>query len=101
MDMKPTLQFLNSSQYEHSAFRRFPIVEFNYRPLGLDEFKTRCAERPRSSVEKISQDYFNGEARRNFVTESLLFAIIAAATVPAILDCGRALFEFMSAIGSV
>ena len=99
--MKPTLQFLNNSRYEHSAVRRFPIVEFNYRPLGLGQFNTRCAERPRSSFEKISQDYFNGEARRNFVTESLLFVIIAAATVPAILDCGRALFEFMSAIGSV
>jgi len=99
--MKPTLQFLNNSRYERSADRRFPIPEFNYRPLGLGEFNTRCAERPRSSFEKISQNYFNGEARRNFLTESLLFAIIAAATVPAILDCGRALFELMCTIGSM
>ena len=99
--MKAISQFLNNSRYEHSAVRRFPILESNYRPLGLGEFHTRCAERPRSSFEKISQDYFNGEARRNFVTESLLLAIIAAATVPAILDPGRALFEFMCAIGSV
>jgi hypothetical protein len=99
--MKATSQFLNNSRYEHSAVRRFPIVEFNYRPLGLGEFNTRCAERPRSSFEKISQDYFNGEARRNFVAESLLFAIIAAATVPPILDCGRALLAFLRVIGGM
>jgi hypothetical protein len=95
--MKPTSPVQNRPR---DTNLRFPITDCNYRPLGFPEVKARCAGAPRSSLAKISQNYFNGEARRNFVTETVLFTLIALATVPAFLDCARALLAFLRAIGA-
>jgi hypothetical protein len=83
------------------ANRRFPIIDCNYSSLGLGEFKTRCARTPRLSFTEISCNYFNSEARRDFVTEAFVFALVIAATVPALLDCGRALIAFLRAVGGL
>jgi len=93
--MKPLL----SIQRTRGAASRFPITDCNYRPLGFGEFNARCAHLPRPSFTAISQDYLNREARYNFVIETLVFALMAVATVPAIFDCGRALLEFIRTIG--
>jgi hypothetical protein len=94
--MKPVSAIQNTRS---AANRRFPLVDCNYRPLGFDGFSIRCAGKPRPSFGQISQSYFNGEARRNFVAEAIAFVLITALTVPAIIDCGRALLDFMRAIG--
>ena len=96
--MKPPSSIQNS---QRDANRRFPITDCNYRPLGFSEFKTRCARTPRSSFTTISRDYFNGEARYNFVIETVMFALITVTAIPALFDCGRALLEFMRAIGGM
>jgi hypothetical protein len=81
--------------------RRFPMVDRNYSSIGLNEFNVRCSGRPHSSFQKISHDYFNSEARRSFVTEAFVFALVIAATVPAFLDCGHALVAFLRALGGI
>ena len=81
--------------------RRFPVIDCNYRSLEFSELKTRCAGAPRPSFEKISLNYFNVEARRNFALEALVFVLVASATVPAIVDCARALITFVQAIGGM
>ena len=96
--MKPTLPVQN---HRRDTNRRFPITNYDYRPLGFSELNARCAGSPRPSLAKISQNFFNREGRRNFVIEALLFAFIAATTVPAFLDCGRALLAFLHAIGGI
>jgi|SRR5947209_4103622 len=79
--------------------RRFPITNCNYQAVSLDEFKPSCADAPRSGFDLISRDYFNGEARRSFVTEAVVFVAMAATTVPALIDCARALAMFFRAFG--
>lgn len=96
--MKPPSSIQNS---QRDANRRFPITDCNYRSLGFSELKTRCAPAPRSSFTTISRDYFNGEARDNFVIETAVFALITVAAIPALFDCGRALLEFMRSIGGM
>jgi hypothetical protein len=48
----------------------------------------------------MSRDYFAGEARFNFLLESVVFGLVFLASVPAIFDCARALFHFIRAIGA-
>ncbi|HXX41176.1 MAG TPA: hypothetical protein VEI58_02805 [Chthoniobacterales bacterium] len=96
--MKPVTLSRNSSR---GANRGFPVIDFNYRSQGLDRFNAHCAGTPRSSFEKISQSYFDVEARRNFAFEACGFILILATTLPAIVDCARALAMFVRAIGGV
>jgi hypothetical protein len=96
--MKPPSSIQNSPR---DANRRFPITDCNYSSLGFSELKTRCARTPRSSFTTISRDYFNGEARYHFLIETAVFALITITTIPALFDCGRALLEFMRAIGGM
>jgi hypothetical protein len=96
--MKPAAPVQNCLREQNHPF---PITDWNYRLLGTGELNARCAGAQCSSLAKVSHAYLNGEARRNFVTETLLFAIIAAATVPALLDCGRALLAFLRVISGI
>jgi hypothetical protein len=95
--MKPLL----SIQPTRGVASRFPITDWNYRPLGFGEFNARCGHLRRPSFTAISHDYLNREARHNFVIETLVLALVAVATVPAIFDCCRALLEFMRPIGAM
>jgi len=92
---------LLSIQSTRGAASRFPIINCNYRPLDFGELNARCAHLPGPSFTAISRDYFNREARHNFVIETLVFALVTVAAVPAIFDCGRALLEFMRSIGAM
>ena len=96
--MEP-LSFIQNSRRDTS--RRFPITACNYRPFGFSEFNARCGRTPQSSFTTISRDYFSGEARHNFIIETVVFALISVTAIPAMFDCGRALVEFMRAIGGM
>lgn len=97
--MKPVIAPTRNNQ--RGRDRRFPVTDLNYRAPGFDGLKTHCAGIPRSSFEKISQTYFNVEARRNFAIEAVGFVLILATTIPAVVDCARALAAFIRATGGV
>ena len=97
--MKPVIAPSRNNQSGRN--RRFPVVDFNYRAPGFDGLNTHCAGIPGSSFEKISQSYFNVEARRNFAIEAVGFVLILATTIPAMVDCARALAAFVRTIGGV
>jgi hypothetical protein len=97
--MKPT-QFNQTSRRMTRIDRGFPITDWNY-SAGFGDFKARCARTSRSSFAEISRDYFKSEARRGFIFESVLFALIIITVTPAMLDCGRALLEFTRVIGAL
>ena len=96
--MEP-LSFIQNSR--RNTRSRFPITHCNYRPFGFSEFNARCGRTPRSSFTTISRDYFSREARYNFIIETVVFALISVTAIPAMFDCGRALLEFMRAIGGM
>lgn len=97
--MKPS-QLADIGARNRRTGRRYPITDCNYRPVGFRDFTARCTGTPRSSFAEISRDYFNSEARRSLVLEVVLFAVISVTVAPAILDCARALLEFIRAIGA-
>ena len=80
--------------------RRFPVTDYNYQSVTLRDFKPSCAGSSRPTFDLISRDYFNAEARRNFIVEAVIFAAVAVTTVPAVIDCARALAMFLRAIAT-
>ncbi len=94
--MKPS-QLTEIGSREQRISRRFPITHYNYQSVGFHGFNTHCTGTSRSSFAEISRDYFKAEARRGFVIEAVLFVVITATALPAILDCGRALLGFLRA----
>jgi hypothetical protein len=95
--MKPVLLVTKS---EHETKRSFPVVDFNYQTVDQSEFGSRCVRIPRYSG-KFAREYFNSEARRDFVTEAAFFVILTATTVPAIAACASALVSLLRAFHSM
>jgi hypothetical protein len=85
--MKP-----HSSDQRHR--RRFPVSDCHYYSHDFLGLKAGCGRQPYASFSGISRDYFNREARHSFVIEAAAFALITITTVPAFLDCGRAVVQF-------
>ena len=56
--------------------RSFPLVECNYQPMKLSGYQARCARIDAPSFRDISRQYFQKEARRDFVSEAFLFAVM-------------------------
>jgi hypothetical protein len=78
--------------------RSFPLVECNYLPLRLSEYHARCAGTKPPSFRNISRQYFQKEARRDFLGEAFLFAIMIVLTAAPLLSTASALSEFCRAI---
>jgi hypothetical protein len=78
--------------------RSFPLVECNYQPMRLSGYRARCARIETPSFRNISRQYFQKEARRDFVGEALLFAIMIVLAAAPLLSTASALSEFCRAI---
>ncbi len=96
--MKP-FSALNLSR-DHSDWpaRRFPIVDCNYQlPLHVDP-NGHCASLPGPSFRNISGKYFRDEARYDFVSEAIFFALIAATVALPLAAPASVLFRFLCAV---
>ena len=78
--------------------RSFPLIDCNYQPMMLDGYHARCVRTAAPSFRNISRQYFQKEARRDFVSEAFLFALIIALAVAPLLSMASALSEFCRAI---
>jgi hypothetical protein len=78
--------------------RSFPLVECNHQPLRLSEYHARCAKTKAPSFRNISRQYFQKEARLDFVGEAFLFATMIVLAAAPLLSTASALSEFCRAI---
>jgi len=78
--------------------RSFPLVECNYQPMRLSGYQARCARTDTPSFRNISRQYFQKEARRDFVGEAFLFAVMIVLAAAPLLSAASALSEFCRAI---
>lgn len=90
--MKPT------SPQAHIS-RRVPLVEFNYQPIRRSRFHAGYGKTVPPAFHSISSNYFQGEARREFVGELCLFVAIIVTTAVPLFSAASALAEFCRAIG--
>jgi hypothetical protein len=73
----------------------FPLVEFNYQAFSLDRFKGGSGEKPQNSFFDISRDYFQHEARRNFLAEVAFFLVLAAILAGTFIEGARVIIHFL------
>jgi len=66
--------------------------------MRLNGYQARCARIETPSFRNISRQYFQKEARRDFVGEALLFAIMIVLAAAPLLSTASALSEFCRAI---
>ena len=79
--------------------RSFPLVECNYQPMRLTGFQAHCGKTVAPAFHSISNNYFQREARRDFVGEACFFvAIIVTIAVP-LFSMESALTDLCRAIG--
>jgi hypothetical protein len=88
--MKPILKIAGKSN-------RFPLIDCNYRPMTLDGYRAQCVRTEKPHFQNISAEYFQNEARHDFLVEAVCFVlIIITAAVPlvgaadAVVDLCRA-----------
>jgi len=78
--------------------RSFPLVEFHYQP-GLLGYQPRCAKNGAPAFRSISNEYFQRQARRDFIAEACLFVTIVVTAAAPFFSTASALTDFCRAIG--
>jgi hypothetical protein len=81
--------------------RSLPPVEFNYQSMSLSGYQARCGKTVAPGFLNISRDYFQREARRDFIVELGLFAAITLTAAAPFFSTASALTELCRAIGQL
>jgi len=93
--MKPTSLIVRNH-------RSFPLIDCNYHSVTLSGYRSHCAKPLPPSFRSISRQYFQNEARHDFVGEAVLFAVLTiTAAVPLVSGAyavNRTLSGFQSAL---
>ena len=99
--ISPNLRIETRNGCHEDAPKQFPVTDYAYQSLVLDGFRDRSVRTCEPSFRSISENYFNSEARQNFVSEAAFFvAIIATATWPIVQNV-HAMMDFVRAISGV
>ena len=99
-NMKPIAQWIDrrgSGDFPSNRHRcrRFPLIESNYQTFSLHRFSGGSNGSSRPSFLNISRDYFQREARRNFLAEVAFFLVMAAILAGALIELVRAIIPFL------
>ena len=104
--MKPipltTSQDRRRHPFDHAArkFRRSPITDYNYHSVAFGGSSGRYTRYPPQSFWKMAGDYLKDEARHDFQSEGMLFAVISITAALPLINNAHALIEFVRAITS-
>jgi hypothetical protein len=92
--MKPTSMSARSE-------KRFPLTDCNYHSVTLRAYRGRCAKAAVPSFRNISRQYFQKEARHDFVGEAILFAILIITAAVPVVSGAYAILELCRAFGAL
>jgi hypothetical protein len=86
----------NSRHFSTAPTRaRFPKIECNYQTFSIDRYYGGSTGSSPRSFLNISRDYFQREARRNFLAEVAFFVVIAAILTEAFIHGARVIIHFL------
>ena len=81
--------------------KRFPLIDCNYHSATLSGYHGRCAKAKAPSFRNISRQYFQKEARREFVGEALLFAMLIVTAAAPLVSGAYAILDLCRAFGAL
>jgi hypothetical protein len=74
--------------------RKFPLVEYHYHAQTLSSSSARCTKTSKS-LRDISRDYFDAEAKHDFLSEAAMFtALVLMSIVPVVTGASGVLELF-------
>lgn len=92
--MKPIAHRIERrSEGDFSATPGLPLVEFNYQDFSGDRFNGGSGGKTPNSFFDISRNYFQREARRNFLAEVAFFLILVAILAGAFIEGARVIIH--------
>jgi hypothetical protein len=103
--MKPTiLTTCNASRRDSfdpaMRSRRMSLIgNYNYNSGTFESFRANCGRTSVRSFWNITGDYLKNEARRDFLGEAALFAVVIVTAFLPLISNAPALMEFVRAIG--
>jgi hypothetical protein len=77
--------------------KKSPLVDWNYRPMTLDGFRGRSVTTRTPHFWNISSQYFQNEARHDFLMEAVCFAIVVITAAVPLISAANAVFELCRA----
>jgi hypothetical protein len=80
---------------------RFPLTDCNYNSIILTGYRGQCAKPKAPSFRNISRQYFENEARHDFIGEAVLFAMLAITAVVPLVSAAYAVSELCRAFGQL
>jgi hypothetical protein len=92
--MKPTSLIVRN----HTSF---PLTDCNYCSVTLSGHGGHCAKPLAPSFRNISRQYFQNEARHDFVGEAILFAMLVITAVVPLVSAAYAVTELCRAFGQL
>lgn len=99
--MKPTLQTVDNDRRPYADSRRFPITDFNYQSVGIRGHISCCAGTTPASLRNISRDYFDGEARHDFLVDAFLFGSMSLTVAVPLLSAALAVLDLIRTVSSI
>jgi hypothetical protein len=76
---------------------RSSLIDCNYRPMTLDEFRGRCVTTRTPRFWNISGQYFQNEARHDFLVEAVCFAIVVITAAVSLAGAANAVVDLCPA----
>ncbi len=80
---------------------KLPLIDCNYRPMTLDGFRGRSLTTRTPHFWNISGQYFQNEARHDFVVEAVCFAIVVIAAALPLLSAANAVADLCRAFAQL
>ena len=84
-----------------TALKRFPLTDYNYHSVTISGYRGRCAKSAPPSFRNISRQYFQNEARRDFVCEAVVFAMLIITATVAVASGAQAAVQLCRAFGAL
>jgi len=101
--MKPTLHVTEPKSSGDSSARRFtrtfPSTDQSFRANSFADFGGRCSGTPGPSFRRISDDYFDNEARGHFASEAAMFGVMIAIAAVPVIEGMRGAMQFLHVVG--
>jgi hypothetical protein len=92
--MKP----ISTTVSKHS---RLPLIDCNYRPMTLDGYRGRCVRPATSPFWNISGQYFQNEARHEFLVEAVCFAGVIITAAVSLVSAANAVIDLCRAFAQL
>ena len=81
--------------------KHLPLTDCNYHSMALSAYRGRCTKAATPSFRSISRQYFQKEARHDFVSEAIVFAMLIVISTVAVASGAQAAVQLCRAFGAL